>query len=43
MGNQERLDKDRSCENFVVNMNLGNQEMLAEAQEVTAEYNLVLH
>ena len=29
VGNQERLDKDRSYENSVVNMNVGNQEMLA--------------
>ena len=28
MGNQERLDKDRSYENSVVNKNVGNQEML---------------
>ena len=28
MGDQERLDKDRSYENSVVNMNVGNQEML---------------
>ena len=28
VGNQERLDKDRSYENSVVNKNVGNQEML---------------
>ena len=28
VGNQERLDKDRSNENSVVNTNVGNQEML---------------
>ena len=28
MGNQERLDKDRSYENSVVNTSMGNQEML---------------
>ena len=28
MGNKERLDKDRSYENSVGNMNVGNQEML---------------
>ena len=28
MGNQKRLDKDRSYENSIVNTNVGNQEML---------------
>ena len=28
MGNQGRLDKDRSYDNSVVNMNVGDQEML---------------